>query len=96
LNGSENIEKAVEESGVKRLIVVGGAGSLYTPDNVQIVDTRTFRMLTNQEQRQEDYLNKIKAIILRLDILQPCSRNESGERRNKNRKIQNFTGNSGI
>jgi putative NADH-flavin reductase len=27
LNGSENIEKAVEESGVKRLIVVGGAGA---------------------------------------------------------------------
>src|ERR1700750_2407434 len=31
LNGSVNIEKAVEQSGVKRLIVVGGAGSLYTP-----------------------------------------------------------------
>lgn len=61
LNGSENIQKAVEESGVKRLIVVGGAGSLYTPDNVQIVDTPDFPDAYKPgATAARDYLNKIK------------------------------------
>ncbi|MFP3598352.1 NAD(P)-dependent oxidoreductase [Chryseobacterium sp. SIMBA_029] len=61
LTGSENIEKAVEESGVKRLIVVGGAGSLYTPDNVQIVDTPDFpEAYKPGATAARDYLNKIK------------------------------------
>ena len=61
LNGSENIEKAVEKSGVKRLIVVGGAGSLYTPDNVQIVDTPDFpEAYKPGATAARDYLNKIK------------------------------------
>lgn len=61
LNGSENIEKAVEKSGVKRLIVVGGAGSLYTPDNVQIVDTPGFpEAYKPGATAARDYLNKIK------------------------------------
>ena len=61
LNGSENIEKAVEESGVKRLIVVGGAGSLYTSDNVQIVDTPDFPDAYKPgATAARDYLNKIK------------------------------------
>lgn len=61
LTGSENIEKAVEKSGVKRLIVVGGAGSLYTPDNVQIVDTPDFpEAYKPGATAARDYLNKIK------------------------------------
>jgi len=61
LNGSINIEKAVEQSGVKRLIVVGGAGSLYTPDNVQIVDTPDFpEAYKPGAAAARDYLNKIK------------------------------------
>jgi len=61
LNGSENIQKAVEQSGVKRLIVVGGAGSLYTPDNVQIVDTPDFPDAYKPgATAARDYLNKIK------------------------------------
>lgn len=61
LNGSINIEKAVEQSGVKRLIVVGGAGSLYTPDNVQIVDTPGFpEAYKPGATAARDYLNKIK------------------------------------
>jgi putative NADH-flavin reductase len=61
LNGSINIEKAVEQSGVKRLIVVGGAGSLYTPDNVQIVDTPDFpEAYKPGATAARDYLNKIK------------------------------------
>ncbi|ASK31972.1 histidine kinase [Chryseobacterium sp. T16E-39] len=61
LTGSENIEKAVEKSGVKRLIVVGGAGSLYTPDHVQIVDTPDFpEAYKPGATAARDYLNKIK------------------------------------
>lgn len=39
LNGSKAIQEAVKESGVKRFISIGGAGSLYTPDGKQLVDT---------------------------------------------------------
>ena len=42
LKGAESIEKAVEESGVKRFITVGGAGSLYITENLQLIDTPEF------------------------------------------------------
>ena len=42
LKGAESIEKAVEESGVKRFITVGGAGSLYIAENLQLIDTPEF------------------------------------------------------
>lgn len=42
LKGAESIEKAVEESGVKRFIAVGGAGSLYIAENLQLIDTPEF------------------------------------------------------
>lgn len=42
LKGVKSIEKAVEESGVKRFIVVGGAGSLYIAENLQLIDTPEF------------------------------------------------------
>lgn len=61
LNGSENIEKAVEKSGINRFIVVGGAGSLYTADNIQIVDTPDFPDAYKPgATAARDYLNKIK------------------------------------
>lgn len=37
--GSKAIQKAVKQSGVKRFISIGGAGSLFTPDGKQLVDT---------------------------------------------------------
>jgi uncharacterized protein len=40
--GSAAIERGVEASGVKRLLVVGGAGSLFVAPGVQLVDTPTF------------------------------------------------------
>lgn len=40
--GSKAIEKGVKDSGVKRLIVIGGAGSLYNNEGVQLVDTPAF------------------------------------------------------
>ncbi len=42
LKGSANINEAVKESGVKRLLVVGGAGSLEIAPGVQLVDTPQF------------------------------------------------------
>lgn len=41
LNGAKNIEVAVEKSGVKRFITVGGAGSLFI-DGKQLVDGPNF------------------------------------------------------
>ncbi|MEO7047288.1 MAG: NAD(P)-dependent oxidoreductase [Ferruginibacter sp.] len=41
LKGSKAIQASVKKSGVKRLIVIGGAGSLFV-GNVQLVDTPDF------------------------------------------------------
>ncbi|WP_027380049.1 NAD(P)-dependent oxidoreductase [Chryseobacterium daeguense] len=60
LNGSVNIEKAVEKSGVKRFITVGGAGSLFIEDN-QLVDGPDFpEEYKPGATAARDYLNKIK------------------------------------
>ena len=42
LQGSQAITAGVKRSGVKRLLVVGGAGSLYVAPGVQLVDTPEF------------------------------------------------------
>lgn len=42
LKGSQSIQDAVKKSGVKRLIVIGGAGSLFIAPNVQLIDTPQF------------------------------------------------------
>ncbi|MDB6063367.1 MAG: 3-beta hydroxysteroid dehydrogenase [Verrucomicrobiaceae bacterium] len=42
LRGSATIGRGVEASGVKRLLVVGGAGSLFVAPGVQLVDTPNF------------------------------------------------------
>lgn len=60
LNGSINIEKAVERSGVKRFITVGGAGSLYIDGN-QLVDGADFPAeIKPGATAARDYLNRIK------------------------------------
>lgn len=60
LNGSVNIEKAVEKSGVKRFITVGGAGSLFIDGN-QLVDGPDFPAeIKPGATAARDYLNKIK------------------------------------
>lgn len=60
LTGSENIEKAVENSGVKRFITVGGAGSLFIDGN-QLVDGPDFPAeIKPGATAARDYLNKIK------------------------------------
>jgi uncharacterized protein len=45
LKGSRTILDGVKRSGVKRLLVVGGAGSLYVAPNVQLIDTEAFKSL---------------------------------------------------
>ncbi len=42
LRGAAAISQGVEASGVKRLLVVGGAGSLFVAPGVQLVDTPEF------------------------------------------------------
>ncbi|KIC62031.1 NAD(P)-dependent oxidoreductase [Chryseobacterium taiwanense] len=60
LNGSVNIENAVEKSGVKRFITVGGAGSLFIDGN-QLVDGPDFPTeIKPGATAARDYLNKIK------------------------------------
>lgn len=60
LNGSRNIEKAVEQSGVKRFITVGGAGSLFV-DGQQLVDGPDFPAdIKPGADAARNYLNEIK------------------------------------
>lgn len=42
LKGSQSIQAAVKNAGVKRFIVVGGAGSLFIKPDLQVVDTEGF------------------------------------------------------
>ena len=42
LKGSKSIQQGVKKSGVKRLIVIGGAGSLFIAPEQQLVDTDEF------------------------------------------------------
>jgi len=42
LQGSQAIVEGVKQAGVKRLLVVGGAGSLYVAPGLQLVDTPQF------------------------------------------------------
>jgi len=42
MRGSAAIERGVEAGGVRRLLVVGGAGSLFVAPGVQLVDTPEF------------------------------------------------------
>jgi len=66
--GSQQILKAVKQSEVKRLLVVGGAGSLQVAPGVELVDTDAFpsdikpgalgaRALRNQLQAEEQALD---------------------------------------
>lgn len=61
LKGSKAVQAAVKKSGVKRFIVVGGAGSLYIAPETQIVDTEDFPPeIKPGALAARDYLNIIK------------------------------------
>lgn len=42
LNGAKNIQEAVKKAGIKRFIVIGGAGSLFVAPGVKVIDTPQF------------------------------------------------------
>lgn len=61
LEGAESIQKAAKKSGVKRLIVVGGAGGLFIEPNLQLVDSPDFpEAIKCGAAAARDYLNLIK------------------------------------
>ncbi len=61
LAGSKAIQEAVKLAGVKRYIVIGGAGSLFVADNIQAVDTPDFpKEYYNGAAAARDYLNFLK------------------------------------
>ncbi len=60
MEGSQAIQKAVKDSGVKRFITIGGAGSLYIGDQ-QLVDSPDFpEAYKAGATAARDYLNIIK------------------------------------
>lgn len=59
--GAKAIQNAVKKSGIKRLIVVGGAGSLFIAPGQQIVDTDSFpKEWKPGALAARDYLNILK------------------------------------
>jgi uncharacterized protein len=61
LKGAKAIQDGVKKAGVKRLIVVGGAGSLYIAEGKQLVDTPAFPAEWKPGAlAARDYLNIIK------------------------------------
>lgn len=61
LEGSTAIQQGVKAAGVKRYIVVGGAGSLYIAPNLQLIDTPQFPAEWKPGALgARDYLNQLK------------------------------------
>ncbi|MDH7462349.1 NAD(P)-dependent oxidoreductase [Chitinophagaceae bacterium 26-R-25] len=61
LKGSQAIQEAAKKAGVKRILVIGGAGSLEIAPGVQLVDTPQFPAEYKAgAQAARDYLNIIK------------------------------------
>lgn len=59
--GSKAIQEAVKRSGVKRLIVIGGGGSLFVAPGLQAVDTPDFpKEYYAGATAARDYLNLLK------------------------------------
>ncbi len=61
IEGSKAIQQGVKQSGVKRLIIVGGGGSLYISEQLQLVDTPEFpQEFKAGASAARDYLNILK------------------------------------
>ncbi|HEX7902444.1 MAG TPA: NAD(P)H-binding protein [Chitinophagaceae bacterium] len=61
LKGAQSIQKAVKLAGVKRYIVIGGAGSLFAAEGIQVVDTANFPAeIKPGATAARDYFNIIK------------------------------------
>ncbi|MFL9483243.1 NAD(P)-dependent oxidoreductase [Chitinophagaceae bacterium LWZ2-11] len=61
VKGSEAIQEATKKAGVKRLLVIGGAGSLEIAPGLQLVDTPEFPAeYKSGATAARDYLNTLK------------------------------------
>lgn len=61
INGSKAIQEAARKAGVKRLLVIGGAGSLEIKPGIQLVDTPEFPAQWKEgATAARDYLNILK------------------------------------
>lgn len=61
LSGAKSIQQAVKQAGVQRMIVVGGASSLYANENQQLVDSPDFPAeIKPGATAARDYLNALK------------------------------------
>jgi len=85
LKGSEAIQEAAKQAGVKRLLVVGGAGSLYAAPGIQLVDTPQFPAEWKAgATAARDYLNILKKEEeLDWTFLSPAIHLHPGERTGK-------------
>ncbi len=80
--GPEPLLQLARQAGVKRVVVVGGAGSLYVAPGVQLVDTPTFPEAYKAEALAgRDFLNALRAEQeLDWTFLSPSALLEPGER----------------
>ncbi|WP_281914803.1 NAD(P)-dependent oxidoreductase [Caldimonas thermodepolymerans] len=87
LRGTRAIFEGVKRAGVKRLLVVGGAGSLYVKPGVQLVDTPEFPEAWKQGAlATREALNLIRQETgLDWTFVSPAARLEPGERTGKYR-----------
>ncbi|MHA6727109.1 NAD(P)-dependent oxidoreductase [Chryseobacterium sp. A301] len=61
LEGSKSIQSAAKKAGVKRLIIIGGAGSLYVNETDQLVDSEDFpKEIKPGALAARDYLTSLK------------------------------------
>ncbi|WP_080240071.1 NAD(P)-dependent oxidoreductase [Spirosoma rigui] len=82
LNGSKAIEQGTQQAGVKRLLAVGGAGSLEIAPGVQLVDTPEFPAAYKPgATAARDYLNHLRQnTTLDWTFLSPAINLTPGER----------------
>ncbi|EPR3508075.1 NAD(P)-dependent oxidoreductase [Serratia marcescens] len=80
--GAQQILTAVEQAGVKRLLVVGGAGSLEVAPGVELVDTPQFpENIRPGAQAVRDLRNKLRnESVLDWTYLSPAALLEPGKR----------------
>ncbi|MCP9752522.1 NAD(P)-dependent oxidoreductase [Ferruginibacter sp. HRS2-29] len=61
LKGSRSVQSGTKAAGIKRYLVVGGAGSLYIAPGVQLIDTPEFpEAYKAGASAAKDYLNELK------------------------------------
>lgn len=87
LKGARAIVAGVKRSNVKRLLVVGGAGSLFVAPGVQLVDTEAFKghvppNIVPGAQAARDALTELRSeTALEWTFLSPAAMLSPGERR---------------